>query len=40
MAAMLTFWRFIMGIGIGGDYPVSAIITSIKHFAFSIISAR
>ena len=21
-------WRFIMGFGIGGDYPLSAIITS------------
>ena len=24
----LTFWRIIMGIGIGGDYPLSSIITS------------
>ncbi|KAF0555068.1 phosphate transporter [Gigaspora margarita] len=24
----LIFWRFILGIGIGGDYPASAIITS------------
>ncbi|KAI9460366.1 phosphate permease [Russula earlei] len=24
----LTFWRFMMGVGIGGDYPLSAIITS------------
>jgi PHS family inorganic phosphate transporter-like MFS transporter len=24
----LIFWRVIMGIGIGGDYPLSAIITS------------
>ncbi|CAG8814910.1 21827_t:CDS:2, partial [Racocetra persica] len=24
----LIFWRFILGIGIGGDYPVSAIIAS------------
>ncbi|KAJ9145213.1 Mfs phs inorganic phosphate transporter [Coniochaeta hoffmannii] len=24
----LVFWRVIMGIGIGGDYPLSAIITS------------
>ncbi|TPX59014.1 hypothetical protein SpCBS45565_g07834 [Spizellomyces sp. 'palustris'] len=26
--AMLGFWRFWLGFGIGGDYPVSAIITS------------
>ncbi|KAK9355515.1 major facilitator superfamily domain-containing protein [Lipomyces doorenjongii] len=25
---VLTFWRVIMGIGIGGDYPLSSIITS------------
>lgn len=25
---MLVFWRFILGFGIGGDYPLSAIITS------------
>ncbi|KAG2180036.1 hypothetical protein INT43_003823 [Umbelopsis isabellina] len=24
----LSFWRFILGIGIGGDYPMSATITS------------
>ncbi len=27
-AAILTFYRIIMGIGIGGDYPLSSIITS------------
>ncbi|KAF8147922.1 inorganic phosphate transporter [Mycena galopus ATCC 62051] len=26
--AMLIFWRFIVGLGVGGDYPLSAIITS------------
>ncbi|CDK27448.1 unnamed protein product [Kuraishia capsulata CBS 1993] len=26
--AMYTFWRIIMGIGIGADYPLSSIITS------------
>ncbi|KAF9415984.1 Inorganic phosphate transporter pho84 [Podila epigama] len=26
--AYLTFWRFILGIGIGGDYPMSATVTS------------
>ncbi|EGF78798.1 hypothetical protein BATDEDRAFT_20090 [Batrachochytrium dendrobatidis JAM81] len=32
---MLAIWRFFLGIGIGGDYPMSAIITSefanVKH---------
>lgn len=27
-AALLTFFRIVMGIGIGGDYPLSSIITS------------
>ncbi|KAJ3517976.1 hypothetical protein NLJ89_g175 [Agrocybe chaxingu] len=26
--AVLIVWRFIMGVGIGGDYPLSAIISS------------
>ncbi|KAH9041722.1 phosphate permease [Lactarius pseudohatsudake] len=25
---VITLWRFIMGVGIGGDYPLSAVITS------------
>jgi PHS family inorganic phosphate transporter-like MFS transporter len=25
---IVIFWRVMMGIGIGGDYPLSAIITS------------
>lgn len=25
---MLIMWRFFLGVGIGGDYPLSAIITS------------
>ena len=25
---VLVVWRFIMGIGIGGDYPLSAVISS------------
>lgn len=25
---LLSFWRFMMGIGVGGDYPLSAVITS------------
>lgn len=28
IVGLITFWRVIMGIGIGGDYPLSAIITS------------
>lgn len=26
--AWLIFWRIVMGIGIGADYPLSAVITS------------
>lgn len=28
MAGLLIFWRIIMGVGIGGDYPMSSVITS------------
>ncbi|KAI0255076.1 phosphate permease [Lactifluus subvellereus] len=28
IVGVLTFWRFLMGVGIGGDYPLSAVITS------------
>ncbi|KAF8851199.1 phosphate permease [Acephala macrosclerotiorum] len=28
MTGLLIFWRVMMGIGIGGDYPLSAVITS------------
>jgi PHS family inorganic phosphate transporter-like MFS transporter len=28
ITGILIFWRIIMGIGIGGDYPLSSIITS------------
>ncbi|KAG9101296.1 Inorganic phosphate transporter pho84 [Ceratobasidium sp. 370] len=34
----LIVWRFIMGIGIGGDYPLSAVITS--EFAATRIRGR
>ncbi|PWI71406.1 phosphate:H+ symporter [Purpureocillium lilacinum] len=27
-SALLIFWRVVMGIGIGGDYPLSSVITS------------
>jgi MFS transporter, PHS family, inorganic phosphate transporter len=28
IVGILVFWRAIMGVGIGGDYPLSSIITS------------
>lgn len=28
MTGAFIFWRVVMGIGIGGDYPLSAVITS------------
>ncbi|KAI9768310.1 MAG: hypothetical protein M1840_004918 [Geoglossum simile] len=28
LVGVVIFWRFIMGVGVGGDYPLSAIITS------------
>lgn len=28
IVAALIIWRFIMGVGIGGDYPLSAVIAS------------
>ena len=28
IVGVITVWRFIMGVGIGGDYPLSAVITS------------
>src|ERR1041384_2269141 len=28
LVGTIMFWRVIMGVGIGGDYPLSAIITS------------
>lgn len=28
VVGVLIFWRVIMGVGIGGDYPLSSIITS------------
>lgn len=28
VVSMLILWRFVMGIGIGGDYPTSSVITS------------
>ncbi|KAG8783474.1 Inorganic phosphate transporter pho84 [Ceratobasidium sp. 428] len=35
---VLILWRFIMGVGIGGDYPLSAILTS--EFAATRIRGR
>jgi MFS transporter, PHS family, inorganic phosphate transporter len=28
IVGLIIFWRVIMGVGIGGDYPLSSIITS------------
>ena len=28
LIGLLIFWRLIMGIGVGADYPLSAVITS------------
>jgi MFS transporter, PHS family, inorganic phosphate transporter len=28
ITGVVIFWRVLMGIGIGGDYPLSSIITS------------
>lgn len=28
VVGLIIFWRVIMGVGIGGDYPLSSIITS------------
>ncbi|KAK1923910.1 putative inorganic phosphate transporter [Papiliotrema laurentii] len=36
--AVIIMWRFIMGVGIGGDYPLSAVITS--EFAARRIRGR
>ncbi|KAJ9115933.1 hypothetical protein QFC22_005076 [Naganishia vaughanmartiniae] len=35
---VLIMWRFVMGLGIGGDYPLSAVITS--EFASKRIRGR
>ncbi|CAL1716624.1 unnamed protein product [Somion occarium] len=35
---VLVVWRFIMGVGIGGDYPLSAVMTS--EFASTHIRGR
>jgi len=36
IVGLLIFWRVIMGIGIGGDYPLSSIITS-EYVALPLI---
>lgn len=28
IVGVIIFWRVLMGVGIGGDYPLSSIITS------------
>ena len=36
ITGILCFWRIIMGIGVGGDYPLSSIITSEYVYAANI----
>jgi PHS family inorganic phosphate transporter-like MFS transporter len=36
---LIIFWRVVMGIGIGGDYPLSAVITS-EYVFLSVASLR
>jgi PHS family inorganic phosphate transporter-like MFS transporter len=38
LTGLLIFWRVIMGIGIGGDYPLSAVITS--EYVLVLLSTR
>ena len=38
MTGVIVVWRFLLGIGIGGDYPLSAVITS--EFASTHIRGR
>ena len=38
IVGVLVVWRFIMGVGVGGDYPLSAVITS--EFASTRIRGR
>ncbi|KAH9033451.1 phosphate transporter [Lactarius hengduanensis] len=35
---VIAFWRFVMGVGVGGDYPLSAVITS--EFASTRLRGR
>jgi len=47
----IIFWRVLMGVGIGGDYPLSSIITSefattkwrgamMVSFVFSVLGTK
>lgn len=36
LVGVMVFWRFMMGIGIGGDYPLSAVITS--EYVYSLLA--
>jgi PHS family inorganic phosphate transporter-like MFS transporter len=36
VVGLLIFWRVVMGVGIGGDHPLSSIITS-EHAQSSIV---
>lgn len=39
IAGLLIFWRVVMGTGIGGDYPMSSVITSeyVELFCYALI---
>lgn len=39
ITGILVFWRILMGIGIGGDYPLSSIITS-EYVPALVLAAR
>lgn len=38
ITGLLIFWRVLMGIGIGGDYPLSSVITSEYVLCWLIIN--
>jgi PHS family inorganic phosphate transporter-like MFS transporter len=38
LVGVMVFWRLVMGIGIGGDYPLSAVITS--EYVYSLSPAN
>jgi len=40
ITGLIIFWRVVMGIGIGGDYPLSAVITSEYVHFFWLVGMR
>lgn len=38
MTGVIVVWRFLLGVGIGGDYPLSSVISS--EFASTRIRGR